>query len=33
MYVAGVSAKIGEDISKNVEKQIILFHSKVWSNL
>ena len=33
MYVAGVSAKIAKDIPKNVKKQIILFHSKVWSNL
>ena len=33
MYVAEVSAKIANDIPKNVKKQIILFHSKVWSNL
>ena len=29
MYVAEVSAKIANDIPKNVKKQIILFHSKV----
>ena len=33
MYVAEVSAKIANDIPKNVKKQIILFHSKLWSNL
>ena len=33
MYVAGVLAKISKDILKNVKKQIILFHSKVWRNL
>ena len=33
MYVADVLAKIVNDIPKNVKKQIILFHSKVWSNL
>ena len=33
IYVAEVSAKIANDIPKNVKKQIILFHSKVWSNL
>ena len=29
IYVAEVSAKIANDIPKNVKKQIILFHSKV----
>ena len=33
MYVVVVSAKIAKDIPKNVEKQIILFNGKVWSNL
>ena len=33
MYVAEVSAKIANDIPKSVKKQIILFHSKLWSNL
>ena len=29
MYVAEISAKIANDIPKNVKKQIILFHSKL----
>ena len=33
MYVAGVSANTAKKYLRNVEEQVILLQSKVWSNL
>ena len=33
MYVAGVSANAAKKYLRNVEEQVILLQSKVWSNL